>query len=88
MSYPDIRTWARENGLTVGERGRFSKEVLDAYAAANPGAPTKVTKVVRKEKVTSSDAPPATVTTASVPVTRPGAKGMWARFKDGIRFPV
>lgn len=29
----DIRVWARENGFQVGERGRFSKTVTDAYEA-------------------------------------------------------
>lgn len=30
----DIRKWAQENGFEVGARGRLSKDVLDAYAAA------------------------------------------------------
>ena len=30
-----IRTWARENGYEVNERGRLSKEIREAYAAAN-----------------------------------------------------
>jgi len=29
----DIRQWARENGYAVGTRGRFSKELQEAYAA-------------------------------------------------------
>jgi hypothetical protein len=29
-----VRAWARENGVTVSERGRISREVLDQYAAA------------------------------------------------------
>lgn len=28
-----IRAWARENGIEVGERGRISAEVREAYAA-------------------------------------------------------
>ena len=31
----DIRAWAKENGLTVSERGRISQEVRDAYNAAH-----------------------------------------------------
>jgi hypothetical protein len=32
-----IREWARSNGFKVGDKGRISAEVRDAYAAANPG---------------------------------------------------
>ena len=31
----EIRSWARENGWDVPERGRVSSEVREAYAAAN-----------------------------------------------------
>mgnify|MGYP003297761610 CR=1 FL=1 len=31
----EIRTWARENGFDVPERGRVSAEVREAYAAAH-----------------------------------------------------
>ncbi len=34
-SAADIRSWARENGWTVPERGRVSAEVREAYAAAH-----------------------------------------------------
>ena len=34
-SAADIRSWARENGWDVPERGRVSAEVREAYAAAN-----------------------------------------------------
>jgi hypothetical protein len=34
-SAADIRTWARENGWTVPERGRVSADVREAYAAAH-----------------------------------------------------
>jgi len=30
-----IRLWARAQGLTVGERGRLSPQVLDAYATGH-----------------------------------------------------
>ena len=30
-----IRTWARENGYTVADRGRISAEITDAYNAAH-----------------------------------------------------
>jgi hypothetical protein len=29
-----VRSWARENGYTVNDRGRIAAEVLDAYRAA------------------------------------------------------
>jgi hypothetical protein len=31
----DIRTWARENGFTVPDRGRVSSHVREAYLAAH-----------------------------------------------------
>ena len=34
-SAAEIRTWARENGWDVPERGRVSAEVREAYAKAN-----------------------------------------------------
>lgn len=30
-----IRAWARDNGFDVSERGRISREVMDAYNAAH-----------------------------------------------------
>lgn len=33
----DVRTWLSENGHTVGTRGRFSAEQIDAYHKANKG---------------------------------------------------
>lgn len=36
-----IRTWARENGHQVADRGLPSKTVLDKYAAAHPTAPAR-----------------------------------------------
>ncbi len=34
-STADIRDWARAAGLTVGERGRLSPEIIAAYHAAH-----------------------------------------------------
>ena len=31
----DIREWARNNGYTIGDRGRIPAEVEEAYRAAN-----------------------------------------------------
>lgn len=33
-----VRVWAKENGIEVGARGRFSREVLAGFRAANPKA--------------------------------------------------
>jgi hypothetical protein len=33
----DVRTWARETGVTVGARGRFSAEVQEQFNKANRG---------------------------------------------------
>lgn len=35
----DVRAWAATQGIKTGERGRFSDELLTAYAAA--GSPSK-----------------------------------------------
>jgi predicted RNA-binding protein YlqC (UPF0109 family) len=29
-----VRTWAQQNGKTIGARGRISQEIRDAYSAA------------------------------------------------------
>ncbi|MCW2544409.1 MAG: Lsr2 [Frankiales bacterium] len=42
----DVRQWARQKGLEVGERGRLSPEVLAAYSAAHGGA--KVAPAAKK----------------------------------------
>jgi hypothetical protein len=31
----DVRSWARENGFSISERGRIPSNVLDAYHAAH-----------------------------------------------------
>src|SRR4051794_6333983 len=31
----DVRSWARENGFSISERGRIPSSVLDAYHAAH-----------------------------------------------------
>lgn len=43
----DVRAWARENGLTVGTRGRFSPEVRDAYNKANRHRPYREAEFVK-----------------------------------------
>ena len=45
----DVRAWAKDKGLTVGERGRFSAAVRDAYGQAH--APVRK---ARKSKATAS----------------------------------
>ncbi|MFN3004971.1 MULTISPECIES: histone-like nucleoid-structuring protein Lsr2 [Mycolicibacterium] len=34
-----IRTWANANGFSVGDRGRISQEVIDAFEAAHESKP-------------------------------------------------
>jgi hypothetical protein len=38
----EIRTWARSQGLSVGERGRLKPEIHEAYSKAHGDAPTQV----------------------------------------------
>lgn len=35
-----VRTWARENGFQVGDRGRLDQKIVDAYRAAQVPAGT------------------------------------------------
>lgn len=37
VSNAEIRAWARQRGLSVSDRGRIAKPVVDAFWAANPG---------------------------------------------------
>lgn len=46
----EVRQWAKDQGLAVGERGRFSQEVRDAYGQAH----AKV-RAPRKAKTTASE---------------------------------
>jgi hypothetical protein len=77
MNYPDMRTWARNNGFTVGERGRLPKEVVEAYSNAFPDASNSKVKVSEENEVTSSPAPVAPVTPE---VVRPEGTTMDATF--------
>lgn len=47
----DVRTWATEQGLVVGERGRFSRAVLNAYGQAHAK-----TRAPRKPKADAEQA--------------------------------
>jgi hypothetical protein len=38
----EVRAFARENGLTVGSRGRFSPQVVAAFLSAHPALLTQV----------------------------------------------
>lgn len=37
-----LREWARSNGFEVGERGRLSAELREAFEAAKDGSPEKI----------------------------------------------
>ena len=64
MTTPDtaaVRTWARENGYQVADRGRLPADLTDAYLAANGGrrkaAPAKkaaVKKAAPAKRATST----------------------------------
>lgn len=63
-----VRTWARNNGFTTGDRGRLSAKVLDAYAAAHtgPGTGPSVRAVAKKA---SAPATSSTVKAAGATAT-------------------
>lgn len=64
-----IRQWARAQGLSVGDRGRLSPQLLEAYAASH-GQPRQV---ARKATTAATHAPDAGVRISVRPV--PGATG-------------
>ena len=65
-----IRLWARAQGLTVGERGRLSPQVLDAYATSHAKLRPSTTPEPMKA---TTFAPGAGLRIGVSPV--PGAKG-------------
>lgn len=42
----DVREWAREQGIAVGERGRMSLDVWVAYLSAHPAEAKAVARKV------------------------------------------
>ncbi len=57
-----VRQWARENGVTVSERGRVPAHVVEAYlnrnaAAAPAEAPKAAPKVAEEPAATPAEAP-------------------------------
>ena len=51
-----IRLWARAQGLTVGERGRLSPQVLHAYATGHAKPPTSAAPEPMKATTAAPDA--------------------------------
>lgn len=73
----DVRQWARQKGMEVGERGRLSPEVLAAYSKAHGGV--TISSGARK-KATARKAParkaparkaPAKAAVTKAPTTTP-----------------
>lgn len=50
-----VRTWLRENGHTVPDRGRISTELLEAYEAGQPGEEPEVTPETPAAEVVAND---------------------------------
>ncbi|MCU1587913.1 MAG: Lsr2 [Frankiales bacterium] len=71
----DVRQWARQKGLEVGERGRLSPDVLAAYSAAHGGPPVKAPakKAAKKtaRKATKAPARTAAKDVRSAPAATP-----------------
>lgn len=56
----NIREWGQKNGYSVGERGRISQELVDAYNTAAPVAGKKSgKKKIAKKPDPAADAEPA-----------------------------
>ena len=70
-----IRQWARDNGLSVGDRGRLSPQLLSAYASSDTSKP----KATSKQHLASTpgQTPRRQVRAVRVPVhPTPGATGI------------
>ena len=70
-----IRQWARDNGLVVGDRGRLSPQLLNAYANSGTSKP----KTTTEDKLASapSQSPRRQVRAVRVSVhPTPGATGI------------
>lgn len=48
----DVRAFLRENGFTVGDRGRFSKEMIALVNEKHPGVLDATGKIVKAKKPT------------------------------------
>lgn len=58
-STADLRAWARENGLTVADRGRIASDVLNAWQSAQTPARRKRRLTPRPDTSGPSAAPEA-----------------------------
>ena len=70
-----IRQWARDNGLTVGDRGRLSPQLLSAYASSG----ISKLKATTEDKPASKPVPAASRQVRAVRVAvrpTPGATGI------------
>ena len=47
----DVRAWARENGMTVGERGKLPPEVIKEFNKAHKNAPYRQAEFVQTVNV-------------------------------------
>lgn len=81
------REYLRSLGFTVGERGRFSAEMLKALADAPAGAVTEDAKPAPKPRA-KREPKPGTVTVAKVEARRPSPLDMPKRRPENTGFTV
>ena len=87
-----IREWARENGFTIGDRGRISAEILTAYAAAQEVIETApVVEVESTETAEIVEDEPSTEdlqTVAAADLTDDDILAMMAEIESSTGAPV
>lgn len=66
----DVRAWARKNGFEVGDRGRLSPTVLEAYRVAKGGAPGSKQVAAKKPAKKAAKASKPMKKAASRPVKK------------------
>lgn len=76
-----VRSWARNNGFTTGDRGRLSETILAAYAKAHVAAPTarpaktaktaKTAKAVKTVELAATTAKPKQTRARRAPANAP-----------------
>ncbi len=70
----DVRAWAREQGLPVGDRGRLPAKLVEQYDAAHPRGTAKAAKAKAKATAPSTAARPAKKPAAASDAVRPAAR--------------
>ena len=82
-SLTDVRAWAREQGMQVGDRGRLPAKLVAQYEAAHPQAAAQASPPAKKARAQKGQpgkpAKPRSRATATGSAARPSVEGAKAR---------